>query len=309
MRLIRLSAGAVATAIIGFLAFMVWQFPLEIAKEIIIQPIAEEISRRTGFKMPTIENIISSASIVVPILAAICTLYLYHAVYEATDRRNILIREHVQDAGFRTILSRIKTAVATLFLVAFIGAVLVAGYKENFGPPIPGPALYTDLHRLPALELRSRALAVGDRLYKLNQQYNDARAILAKQYATAVDKYNQEMTDFHQKQAAYEQAVRSCAIPSLSLTGPPLFGQQQTCNTPPIPDKPQEPQFPQVIVDSQWTIRALAAEVEAAAIWEELMHRQGGYTQFFSVPDNYNDENSHIRDYAKELESEANKLR
>ena len=147
MRLIRIGTAAVAAAVIGFL-WLIVALPLEVAKDIVIHPIAEEASKRLNLTVPTIETIISSASLAVPFLAAICTLYLYHVIYRATDEgaRYALIREHVEILRLARIWSGTKTVIAALVLIVFIGAVLIAGWKENFGPQIPGPLRYTDLH-------------------------------------------------------------------------------------------------------------------------------------------------------------------
>ena len=310
MRVIRLGMGIITAAVIGLLYLLLWEMPLDLAKDIFLHPIAEDLSQRWGLRMPTVETIISSASIAVPFLAAIRTLYLYRAMYLATDNRQnlALIREHRDDTTFEKILQATKTIVSLLVVGGFVIAVLVAGYKEKFGPKIPSPSEYAELHRLPPLELRDRAFAVADKLNRLDRQYDAERGKLQKQYDAAKEKYDHDKADFEQKQSAYETAVRSC--PVLNGFGA-LSGNlgQPSCTVPPIPDRPQEPQFPVVAVDMEWMNSSGSAEVEAAAIWEELLHRQGKYTRFFLIPKNYNNQDSHIAYYAKQLTDEANKLR
>ena len=112
-------------------------------------------------------------------------------------------------------------------------------------------------------------------------------------------------------------AVRNCSgifisRPTFPIdqkgTGLIVTTPEQSCSTPAVPTPPQEPKFPEVTVDLTWQAEAEKAQEEAAAIWEELRHRAGGYTRFFDVPLNYNARNSHISDMATSLEKSANKL-
>lgn len=319
MRLIRILVAALIGVVLTLLGFLLFQFPLEIAKDIIIHPIAEEISAAIGLKVPTIETIISSVSIVVPFLAAICTMYLYHLIYDATQsRRFALIRESAPT----TLGTKIKTWVSVFFLAAFVVAVLVGGYRAR--REVALPLKYVELRKLPNLELRERALAIGNRLNELSDQYGARQDELENEYRKAMNKYSEDHAEFERKKTDYENAARTCqpyssgiqmpsstlSLGSSGLVGIPnsnLLGQP-TCTIPPVPTPPARPEFPAVKVDAQWQAQMQSVQEEAAAIWEELRHRAGGYTQFLTVPSTYSERRSTMSGPARLLMDTANKL-
>jgi hypothetical protein len=64
-----------------------------------------------------------------------------------------------------------------------------------------------------------------------------------------------------------------------------------------------------VSVDPAWAAEAEKVQQEAAAVWEEMHHRFGGYARFFDIPRNYNNpENRDFSVSAKALEENANRL-
>lgn len=316
MRLIRLVLAAIVGIVLALLSLLLWHFPLEIAKDIIIHPIAEEISAKLGLKVPTLETIISYISFVLPVLAAVCTLYLYHVIYDATQGQQVaLIREKTH----LSLWSKTKTVISVVFLTVFVVAVLIGGYREN--KEITVLLKYDDLHKLPNLELRERALTVGNKLNELAEQFGVRKDELESEYKKAMDKYSEDEAEFERKKTDYENAARTCPpygiqMPSGNLSsglsglvspGLSILGQQP-CTIPPVPTPPSRPEFPTVKVDLQWQAQMQSAQEEAAAIWEELRHRSGGYTQFFDIPSTYNERRSAISGPARSLMDAANKL-
>jgi hypothetical protein len=88
----------------------------------------------------------------------------------------------------------------------------------------------------------------------------------------------------------------------------PSFGSLTPCSVPHPPTAPYQPAYPVYGVVPQWEAEAESAQEEAAAVWEALHHRAGGYTQFFDVPKTYKPDGPHFADPAKQLEDMANKL-
>jgi len=291
-------------------------------KDLYVHLIADAIRERTGLEMPNLENILSYGSFILPILAAICVLYLYHVLYVSPKIKRIrnkyeLIRESEEDNSID-----LRAFSASIFLTVFIGVILYSGYKDKFSPAIPGPQKYTELRRLSALELRERALKVSRKLDDLDQQYLARRKVIQTQFDGAKETFNRDTKEFEQKKFEYDTALKTCSTFPFGIRPLPLVGQsglgvplsgespmaEQSCSVPSMPIPPTAPRFPVISVDSQWREETESIREEAAAVWEELRHRTGNYIQFFYVPSNYNDESSGIAERAKLIEDEANKL-
>jgi hypothetical protein len=75
--------------LIYLVLYLLFGLPSDVAKDMYIHPIAEQVREWTGFEMPRLENIISYVSFMLPLLAAISTVYLYHQLYVKRLIRNI----------------------------------------------------------------------------------------------------------------------------------------------------------------------------------------------------------------------------
>jgi len=296
-----------------------FDLPLDVAKDLYVHPIAEAIREATGSKMPRLEIILSYAAFLLPLLAAVSALYLYHKLYLAKETRELKVKyQYIRDADEREPIN-LKMIAAMIFLIIFIPGVLYTGYKDKFTAPLLPALKYSELSHLSNLELRDRALRVSQKLSDLVKQYVARQDGITAEYRKARLAYDDADTEFQRKKTDYENAVRTC--PYLPLGQSPLgpFNQgivvqpsigviQPTCSIPSVPVPPQEPHYPVIPVDSQWKDETEKTEEEAAAIWEELRHRAGGYTNFFEVPSTYNDKSSVLSESAKSLAETANRL-
>jgi len=257
-----------------------------------------------------------------PLLAAVSALYLYHRLYLAIITREITAKYQLIRVQEEHNHINLRTIVALFFLILFIPSVLYIDYKDKFAAKIPAPVHYLDIHRLLNLNLRERAFVVARKLDALESQYAAKRNILQKQFDRDKADFDRANTAFNDEKAKYEEAVRTCSsqvwhpiitLPldsnqPLSATNPLGVTTAEPCQIPTLPNPPPEPKFPMVVVDSQWKMDADETQEEAAAIWEEMHHRAGGYTRFFYIPPDYNKESAGISEIAGSLENEANKL-
>jgi hypothetical protein len=249
MRLIQ-NIAAVVAAVVLYILFVL---PVEVAKDLYIHPIAEEVREYTGFKMPSLEVMISSIFYSLPLFAAVSTLYMYHKFYVSKVIREIKIQHQPireQNGAFHF---GWKALMSMCFLVLFIPSVIFVGYKDKFKREIPGPIKYTDLHRLPALDLRERALNVSAKLNILDQQYISKLNELKKQYDKDLADFDRATKEFQTKKSEYDIAIQNCRPgilripslePSLNVITPPPAGSLNiigpldlypSCTSPPFP--------------------------------------------------------------------------
>jgi hypothetical protein len=318
MSLFRRFIGLFVAAILALL----FALPLDVFKDLYVGPIADEARHVTGLSMPKLETILSYASFSLPLLAAISTLYLYHIFYVNPLLRKIKAEyQPIRESEQRNPID-LKAIAAVLFLVCFVPAVLYAGYVDRFRAPILSPAKYTEFHHLPNLELRERALNISNKLNELDRKYLSRQGELKNQYDKDSAEFSRATIEFDKKKEEYDRAVQACPLggipfhfPSSSITpGSSSITAGSTavvplpCTPPAMPSPPSAPKFPVVSVDAQWKVEIDKVQEEAAAIWEELRHREGGYTLFFTVPSNYNLGTSRISVASKSLEDAANRL-
>src|ERR1700722_11787252 len=116
MKFLRLISSAIALALLS--AF--FNLPVDVAKDLYVHPIAEEIREGTGFKMEHLETFLSYGAFVLPLLAALSTLYLYHKVYMASEVRKIKAKyQSIRDLDEKTKID-FKVIAATIVLILFI---------------------------------------------------------------------------------------------------------------------------------------------------------------------------------------------
>src|SRR5262249_28007551 len=149
------------------------------------------------------------------------------------------------------------------------------------------------------------------------------------QYKKDKDEFDRQSADYEKAKAEYDKQKMSC-LGGLSITGtPPLIvpGQSSSASSPSsplqfpvitspsslpsltpcpsstVPSPPgRAPSYPVVSVDQVWAAEAEKVQEEAAAVWEELHYRFGGYARFFDVPRSYNPENRDLSVTAKTWE-------
>ena len=313
MWFVRLIPGAISWIVL----YLLFGLPLDVAKDLYVHPIADEVRELTGWEMPKLEIILSYITFIFPLLAVIATLYLYHHLYVAGKIRQIEKKYQIARPVDTPTAANLKVVSSIVFLLLFIPAVLYAGYVDRFKVPIPGPKRYTELRRLPDPQLRERAFSISGILSDLEHQYNERRREASSEYQKNRNAYDVEKTKYDKELETYQRAKSAC--PYGLNSGIPLFGYDPTntslsqygfttCQIPAEPTAPPVPSFPVVMTDPQWLTKATTAQEEAAAVWEELHHRFGGYVQFFTVPRNYNADSPNFSQSRKLLEDLANKL-
>jgi hypothetical protein len=277
-------------------------------------PVAEWIKEKTGLSIPDAEFIMSYISFILPLLAAVATLYLYHRVYlssliNAQRKKYELIRAAEEER----IPIDWKGYVAIAFLLFFIPAVLYAGYISRFADNIPAPIRYREIAHLSNLDLRNRAFSVSQKIRDLFERYDTRRHEVNVQYDKAMAKFTDENSRYEKAKAEYNAACPSGQF-TLStrplILGTPADSWPNTldCMAKAVPQPPPKPSYPEVSVDQEWSRRAKEVQEEAAAVWGELYHRLGTYPKFFDLPTNYNPDATDIRPYGNKLENIANQL-
>jgi hypothetical protein len=306
--------------------YLLLVLPGQVAEHIFISWIADGLREYTGLELPRLETILTYISFLMPLLAAGAAMYLYHKAYLPT----VISRYQPVREGRRRVDWR--SYFAALFLFALVAAVGYAGYIDQFRPAIPGATKYLELRHLPNPELRERAFAVAEKLRDLSKKYVARQSEINGQYKKDKEDFERQNAEYEKAKAEYDRAKLSC-FGGFSITGtPPLISPSQSASPssssspsvlpsitslpsltpcpasgPPSPP-PRAPLYPVVSVDPAWAAEAEKVQQEAAAVWEEMHHRFGGYARFFDIPRNYNPENRDFSVSAKALEENANRL-
>jgi hypothetical protein len=304
MRAFQILSSIVTVAVLWFLLAL----PGQVAEHMFIGWIADGIREYTGWELPRLETVLTYISFLMPLLAAAAAMYLYHKAYLAT----VISRyQPVREGGRRVDL---RSWLAGLFLAVFVIGVGYAGYVDQFRPAIPGPTKYLELRHLPNPELRERAFTVAGKLRDLSTKYAARQSEINGQYKKDKDEFDRQNAKYEEAKADYDHARTSCfSIGGLTGTPPLLVpnlyaSPATTCPTSGPPSPPKAPSYPVVSVDPVWSAEAEKVQEEAAAVWEEIHHRFGGYSRFFDMPRNYNPGSRDLSESAKALEENANKL-
>jgi hypothetical protein len=163
-------------------------------------------------------------------------------------------------------------------------------------------------------------LTVAQKLDDLALEYDNRRRLLQEQFDKDKAAFDTASADYRQKKLAYDDAIRYCptatvgaTVPMIDASGHFTFGsetpKENQCSVPEFPVAPQEPRFPIVAVDSQWSATVESAQDEVGALFEEFRHRAGGYVRFLSPQSTYSDESPGLTHRAADLRNEANELR
>lgn len=333
MRLLKILITLVVSAIVAALL----ELPGEVIRDLYVHPIAEFIRDKSGVTMPKLETYLFTLSLSLPFWAAISAFYLYHRFCVYFIRKEVIAKHMFIIANESRPSINVVSILSILALLIFVSSVLYAECRDMLAAKIPGPSRFTEIRRLSSLALRDRALTVARDLRDLDQGYSTRRRQLESIYERDRHDFETKLAEFKDKETAFEQAIIICnqgIAPILGLTPAPptpaptsggfVFSNQpsqipseQSTTTPASPgdcppsrpDRPSEAKFPEVLTDPQWNASLDKKREEAAAVWEELRHRNGTYIQFLDVPENYNNPDSGLNGDAKLLEDYANKLR
>jgi hypothetical protein len=292
-----------------------------VGKDIAIHSLSEFIARRFNIQVPEVETVIEKIWFVVPIVAAIATLYLYHIAQSLLTPAPQPVRIQENRSKIRTTIDLISGIAAFIIVGGFIISVIYFGWHSEYVSALP----YKELRYLSDDDLRHRAFSVSEKLRALSSQYAERQSEINAQYEKDLVPYKKEKAQYDQDKAEYDKARTSCpsgytydaphysstllgtqsSTPSLAF--PSILGKPCKIPNPPG-NEPRPPSRPVFKVDQQWVSQATTAQEESAAVWEELHHRLGRYVEFFEVPRNYNSNSSHPQESAKQLEDLANKL-
>jgi hypothetical protein len=297
------------------LAWLIFILPLAalfdlsgaVGKDIAIHSLSEFIARRFNIQVPEVETVIEKIWFVVPIVAAIATLYLYHIVQSLLTPAPQPVRIKENRSGIRAAIDLISGIAAFIIVGGFIISVIYFGWHSEYISTLP----YKELRYISDDDLRHRAFSVSGKLRALSIQYKERQDEINAQYEKDLVPYKKEKAQYDQEKTEYDNARTACPLGysydwTRPLTTLPLG---TPCKIPNPPgNEPRPPSPPVFRVDQQWASQATKMQEEAAAVWEELHHRLGGYIEFFEVPGNYNSDSSHLQESMKRLEVLANKL-
>jgi hypothetical protein len=277
-------------------------------QDFIVRYLTDALIKFIGINVPEVEIVISWAWIAMPFLAAIATLYLYHVVQKIFFAPVPFIRETQNISRWQSFFLVAKTVSAIIVLTSIVGAVLYAEYRDY---RVPGPTRFREIAHLSNYELRERAFTVSNKLRDLSEQYNQKLKGISAEYDIARAQYDKERTKYDNAREEYERAKAAC--PLGYTYGPPTLPDLgnilgKACTLPNAPTPPSPPAFPVFGVDPHWAAEAELTQEEAAAVWEEIHHRLGGYTEFFDLPKTYKPASLNFSGPAKRLEDIANRL-
>jgi hypothetical protein len=259
--------------------------PGEMAKEFAVSRLTDAAAEYLGMSTLSAASMAGVLWTLLPFLAAMALLTLYHSLNRlAFPPPQAPVMESPSN---RSILGRVRDGVSLIFLVAFVGAVLFAGYHVQ--PPSADKLPYRQLTQLNNSELRERAFLVAAKIEIIEVEYVTRQDEIHASFSKALEGWNKESTEYEKRLAEYnawQQAHPFGGLPSLSLLGqspPPQTTQPPYPGSPPGP----KPEPPVVTVDGEWLRKAAKVQEEAAAVWEEISHRLGHYPMLYQIPTTY----------------------
>jgi hypothetical protein len=259
----------IATAAALPLLALYW-LPGRMAEDFVIHSLTNAAIKIFGLQVPEAERIISWAWAVMPFLAAVATLYLYHMAQMLFFSPTPLIREKSNVTRWQSFVLATKPVVAISTLIFFVGAVLYTGYHDDHSA---GPVRFREIAHLSNYELRERAFTVSHELRVLSQQYNERLKTIPAAYDSEKPKYDEQGTQYETDEAEYRKAKAACPFgytydfpttallnepqassPTANLplySSPSIFGTSKPCALPDAPTPPSPHSFPIYGVDPQ----------------------------------------------------------
>ena len=259
--------------------------PGEMAKEFVVSKLTDAAADYLGMSTLSAASMVSALWTLLPFLAAIALLSLYHSL-------NRLVfpppqAPVVESPSNRSILRRFREAVLLIILAAFVAAVLVAGYHAH--STSADKLSYHLLTQLNNYELRERAFQVAAKIDEIRVEYVTRQEEVYASFNKALEGWTKDSAEYDKRLAEYNTWLQSHpfgGMSSLSLMGqspPPQTTQPPPPGSPPGP----RPEPPVITVDREWQRQAEEVQEEAAAVWEEIAHRLGHYPALFQIPTTY----------------------
>lgn len=330
------------TAVVFGIGSVLLSLPAKMAEDMVVSSVTEYATRSLGVRVPVMETIISSMWLAMPWLAVGAMLYLYHFFYSRTSKSATAGPVWESAPVKRPSIGEVLATILSIFcLVSFVVAVGVAEWRNR---PLTSLSLrYSYLGNLSNSELRDRAFAVTKKITILSGQYKVRQAEINNQFDKIANVWKKQSSDYEVKLSEYNAAFEAydkyqtshfephiystysfgispfgnASAPCLSLEGCTTTAQPiqapevaPTRPTPPTPPSPQ-PVRPVIHVENSWATSLVEVQEEAAAVWEEICHRQNMYPTLFQIPPTYNYDGPKYQDLdevATQIESLANSL-
>jgi hypothetical protein len=298
---------------VGFVVPMaaLFRVPGEMAQEFVLGRLTDWVAERLGMNTATVDSALRIIVPILPFVAALALLMLYHSVGEfLLPPKQTMVREARTPYS---ILRAAKDALGLACLAVFVVWVLYAEY--SYVRPAGDRLRFHDIAQLSSYDLRERAFHVAAEMETLQAQYTARRDEIFAPYNKQHDQWTRDSQAYDKAKSDYDTWHAANRFNSLiyspSLGQSSLFGQTSSTAPnpePPVPISPgPEPQSPLVTVDRDWQQKAEAVQEEAAAVWEEISHRLGFYPRLFQVPSTYRPDNelgrqvTRLRDMANSL--------
>lgn len=281
--------------------------PETLVREFIVGRMADRMAEALGMNTLATEDVLRWLVPLIPFLAALALLQVYVSLYEFISPPR---QDFIKEAP--SITSRLKVARNIGYGVFAVGVVAVFIWAQySYREPASEKLRFFRFTQMSNPELRNEAFMVADTLDNINRAYLEKVRILQEDYRRKLDKWYVTNNEYESAKAAddawnsnYEYSyafVGSTRIPvrrntfpynNYSFSGNSLLGVPQTTTAPePIPPEPKvpaspgpKPTFQPSDTDQEWRRQLTEAEEEAAAVWQEINNRHGGYPAMFDIP-------------------------